>query len=163
MQAYQDFLLNAYFWLFLGFLLRLPSLRSQKNSRSTLPPRACAPFDTLTCGSPLFHRLSTGAMARNALPELLERLARITDARYTFTRSALKISRSASPDRHNQRFRRTRDASTGRRYRCPGPHVLRFLAWMFLNGFLRRWNWTLGGAQVRFVLSPEIIVFIRMS
>ena len=38
----------------------------------------------------------------------------------------------------------------------PGPHVLQFLAWMFLNGFLRRWHSTLGGAKYDLVLSPGI-------
>ena len=77
-----------------------------------------APLDTLTCGSPLFHRLSTGAMARNArLRNCLNASPGITVARYIFTRSALKISRSASPNRHNQRRRRTRDASSGTRFR----------------------------------------------
>jgi glycosyltransferase involved in cell wall biosynthesis len=37
----------------------------------------------------------------------------------------------------------------------PGPHVLQFLAWMFLNGLLRRWHSTLG-AKYDLVLSPGI-------
>jgi glycosyltransferase involved in cell wall biosynthesis len=38
----------------------------------------------------------------------------------------------------------------------PGPHVAEFLAWMFLNGFLRWWHTTLGGASYDLVLSPGI-------
>jgi glycosyltransferase involved in cell wall biosynthesis len=38
----------------------------------------------------------------------------------------------------------------------PGPHVLQFLAWMFLNGFLRWWHSTLGGTKYDLVLSPGI-------
>ncbi len=38
----------------------------------------------------------------------------------------------------------------------PGPHVLQFLAWMCLNGFLRWWHSTLGGAKYDLVLSPGI-------
>jgi glycosyltransferase involved in cell wall biosynthesis len=38
----------------------------------------------------------------------------------------------------------------------PGPHVLQFLAWMFLNGFLRWWHSALGGATYDLVLSPGI-------
>jgi glycosyltransferase involved in cell wall biosynthesis len=38
----------------------------------------------------------------------------------------------------------------------PGPHVAQFLAWMFLNGFLRWWHTTFGGASYDLVLSPGI-------
>ena len=38
----------------------------------------------------------------------------------------------------------------------PGPHVLQFLAWMFLNGFLRWWHTTLCGVSYDLVLSPGI-------
>jgi glycosyltransferase involved in cell wall biosynthesis len=38
----------------------------------------------------------------------------------------------------------------------PGPHVAQFLAWMFLNGFLRWWHRTLGDASHDLVLSPGI-------
>jgi glycosyltransferase involved in cell wall biosynthesis len=38
----------------------------------------------------------------------------------------------------------------------PGPHVAQFLAWMFLNGFLRWWHTTLGGVSCDLVLSPGI-------
>lgn len=37
-----------------------------------------------------------------------------------------------------------------------GPHVLQFLVWMFLNGFLRRWHSTIGGVKYDLVLSPGI-------
>lgn len=38
----------------------------------------------------------------------------------------------------------------------PGPHVAQFLAWMFLNGFLRWWHTRFGGASYDLVLSPGI-------
>src|SRR5277367_4689106 len=38
----------------------------------------------------------------------------------------------------------------------PGPHVLQFLAWMILNGFLRWWHTTFGRASYDLVLSPGI-------
>jgi UDP-glucose:(heptosyl)LPS alpha-1,3-glucosyltransferase len=41
----------------------------------------------------------------------------------------------------------------------PGPHVVRFLAWMFLNGFLRRWHKLFGSASYDLVLSPGINCF----
>ena len=40
--------------------------------------------------------------------------------------------------------------------RIPGPHVAQFLAWMFLNGFLRWWHTTIGGASYDVVFSPGI-------
>jgi glycosyltransferase involved in cell wall biosynthesis len=38
----------------------------------------------------------------------------------------------------------------------PGPHVVQFLAWMFLNGFLRKWHRTFRGASYDLVVSPGI-------
>ena len=38
----------------------------------------------------------------------------------------------------------------------PGPHLAQFLAWMFFNGFLRRWHASLGGRSFDLVLSPGI-------
>src|ERR1700688_4046133 len=38
----------------------------------------------------------------------------------------------------------------------PGPHAVQFLAWMFLNGLLRKWHATFGRASFDFVLSPGI-------
>jgi glycosyltransferase involved in cell wall biosynthesis len=37
-----------------------------------------------------------------------------------------------------------------------GPHVVQFLAWMFLNGFLRWWHTAFGRAPYDLVLSPGI-------
>jgi UDP-glucose:(heptosyl)LPS alpha-1,3-glucosyltransferase len=41
----------------------------------------------------------------------------------------------------------------------PGPHLAQFLAWVFLNGFLRKWHTTFGGASYDLVLSPGINCF----
>lgn len=38
----------------------------------------------------------------------------------------------------------------------PGPHLVQFLAWMFLNAFLRRWHTLFGHASYDLVLSPGI-------
>lgn len=40
--------------------------------------------------------------------------------------------------------------------RIPGPHVVQFLGWMFLNEFLRRWHVFFSGAAYDLVLSPGI-------
>ena len=38
----------------------------------------------------------------------------------------------------------------------PGPHVAQFIGWMFMNGFLRRWDTIFGGSSYDLVLSPGI-------
>lgn len=38
----------------------------------------------------------------------------------------------------------------------PGPHIVQFIAWMFLNGILRRWDTFVGGNSFDLVLSPGI-------
>lgn len=38
----------------------------------------------------------------------------------------------------------------------PGPHVVQFVAWIFLNGFLRKWSVLFGGVSFEPVLSPGI-------
>ena len=38
----------------------------------------------------------------------------------------------------------------------PGPHVVQFVAWIFLNGFLRKWSVLFGGVSFDLVLSPGI-------
>jgi glycosyltransferase involved in cell wall biosynthesis len=38
----------------------------------------------------------------------------------------------------------------------PGPHLTQFLAWLFLNGFLRKWHTTFGGAFYDLILSPGV-------
>jgi UDP-glucose:(heptosyl)LPS alpha-1,3-glucosyltransferase len=40
--------------------------------------------------------------------------------------------------------------------KIPGPHLVQFLAWLFLNGFLRKWHTIFGGASYDLVLSPGI-------
>ncbi|HYL65391.1 MAG TPA: glycosyltransferase family 4 protein [Candidatus Methylomirabilis sp.] len=38
----------------------------------------------------------------------------------------------------------------------PGPHLLQFLAWMFFNGFLRKWHNSFRGMSYDLVLSPGV-------
>jgi UDP-glucose:(heptosyl)LPS alpha-1,3-glucosyltransferase len=38
----------------------------------------------------------------------------------------------------------------------PGPHLVQFLAWMFLNGLLRKWHRVFRGASYDLVVSPGI-------
>lgn len=40
--------------------------------------------------------------------------------------------------------------------RIPGPHILRFIGWMFLNGLLRRWDQLFSRQRYDLVLSPGI-------
>jgi glycosyltransferase involved in cell wall biosynthesis len=41
----------------------------------------------------------------------------------------------------------------------PGPHIVRFLGWMLLNGLLRWWHYSFRGASFDIVLSPGINCF----
>ena len=95
MAAYEDFLLNAYFWLLLGMLFRLPTISpSGQFAIDTPSDPACAPLDSLTCGSLLFLRLSTGAMARSVrLRNCLSGSLASMVARFTCTQSASKTFR----------------------------------------------------------------------
>ena len=69
------------------------AVRGQRSRNPT-----CAPLDTLTCGSRLFRRLSTGAMARSArLRNCSSGSPAITAARYIFMRSASKTFSVSDP------------------------------------------------------------------
>lgn len=92
-----------------------------------------------------------------ALAELLERLAgdygceihlyaqRVEDLRV----SDPKLPKSAHPTESGTIFWHKVPA-------IPGPHAAQFLAWMFLNGFLRWWHTAFRGASYDLVLSPGI-------
>lgn len=43
--------------------------------------------------------------------------------------------------------------------RIPGPHVVQFLSWILMNGFLRWWHRTFGGISYDLVFSPGINCF----
>ncbi|HZV89255.1 MAG TPA: glycosyltransferase family 4 protein [Candidatus Binatus sp.] len=92
-----------------------------------------------------------------ALAELLERLARDYGCEihlYAQRVEDLQVSDPRSP----QSAPSTTSAGVfwHKVPSIPGPHVAQFLAWMFLNGFLRWWHTTFGGASYDLVLSPGI-------
>jgi glycosyltransferase involved in cell wall biosynthesis len=92
-----------------------------------------------------------------ALAELLERLAgdygceihlyaqRVEDLPVSDPKSAV----SARPTESGDIFWHKVPA-------IPGPHVAQFLAWIFLNGFLRWWHTAFRGTSYDLVLSPGI-------
>jgi len=137
-----------------GFL----PLRSQSNSRSTLPPRALRAVGyadlRLAVVSPFVDRRHG---TERALAELLERLARdygceihlyaqrVEDLQVSKPRSKVSVSPTSSGCIFWHKVPSV-----------PGPHVLQFLAWMILNGFLRWWHTTFGRASYDLVLSPGI-------
>jgi glycosyltransferase involved in cell wall biosynthesis len=92
-----------------------------------------------------------------ALAELLERLARDYGCE-------IHLYAQRVEDLHvrNPKLARSVDsAQAGAIYwhkvpGIPGPHVVQFLAWMFLNGFQRWRHSRLGGASYDLVLSPGI-------
>jgi len=89
-----------------------------------------------------------------ALAELVERLAR--DYGCEIHLYAQHVQDLPVADSRSQR-----NAEAGAIYwhkvpSIPGPHVLRFLGWIVLNGFLRRWHAWTGRASCDLVLSPGI-------
>jgi glycosyltransferase involved in cell wall biosynthesis len=89
-----------------------------------------------------------------AVAELLERLARDYGCEihlYAQRVEDLSLSRhEAAPS-----------ASSGAIFwhkvpSIPGPHLAQFLAWVFFNGFLRKWHTSFRGASYDLVLSPGI-------
>src|SRR5271170_3267291 len=83
-----------------------------------------------------------------ALAELLERLARDYGCEihlYAQSVEDLQLSDARSP-------KSAPSTASGAIFwhkvpSIPGPHMVQFLAWMFMNGFLRRWHKLFGGAS----------------
>src|SRR5277367_842837 len=86
-----------------------------------------------------------------ALAELLERLAR--DYGCEIHLYAQRVEDLQISDPHAARSKESGAIFWHKVPSIPGPHVVQFLAWMFLNGFLRWWHSTLGGAKYDLVLS----------
>jgi glycosyltransferase involved in cell wall biosynthesis len=92
-----------------------------------------------------------------ALAELLERLAGDYGCEihlYAQRVEDLQVSDAKSP-----RLAHPTESGTIFWHRVPaipGPHAAQFLAWIFLNGFLRWWHTAFRGASYDLVLSPGI-------
>jgi glycosyltransferase involved in cell wall biosynthesis len=95
-----------------------------------------------------------------AVAELLERLAHDYGCEIHLYAQSVDDLRVSDP--HSARSAESSDSrSPGAIFwhkvpSVPGPHVVRFLAWILLNGFLRRWHTTVRGASYDLVLSPGI-------
>jgi glycosyltransferase involved in cell wall biosynthesis len=92
-----------------------------------------------------------------ALAELLERLARDYGCEIHLYTQRVEDLQVGDP----RSVRAARCSESGaivwhKVPNIPGPHVARFVAWMLLNGFLRWWHTTFGGASYDLVLSPGI-------
>jgi glycosyltransferase involved in cell wall biosynthesis len=89
-----------------------------------------------------------------ALAELLERLAREYGWEiHVYSQSVEDLQLS---DAQSGRSAESGAIFWHRVPSIPGPHVAQFIAWMFLNGFLRRWHTIFGRAPYELVLSPGI-------
>ncbi|MGH9743136.1 MAG: glycosyltransferase family 4 protein [Candidatus Acidiferrum sp.] len=89
-----------------------------------------------------------------ALAELLERLASVYGCEihlYAQRVEDLRLSGRRSPLATGSGGIFWRKVPT-----IPGPHVMQFLAWMLLNGFLRSWDALIGRVSFDLVLSPGI-------
>jgi glycosyltransferase involved in cell wall biosynthesis len=92
-----------------------------------------------------------------ALAELLERLARNYGCEIHLY--AQRVEDLPVRDPQSANSARSTESGAIFWHKVPsirGPHVAQFLAWMFLNGFLRWWHTTLGCASYDLVLSPGI-------
>jgi UDP-glucose:(heptosyl)LPS alpha-1,3-glucosyltransferase len=92
-----------------------------------------------------------------ALAEVLQRLARDYGCEIHLYAQSVEDLQVSTP----QLTRTVASATSGivvwhKVPSIPGPHVVQFLSWMFLNGFLRKWHATFGRAAYDFVLSPGI-------
>ena len=156
MDAYEDFLLNAYFWLLLGLLFRLAypralaAIRDRRSGNRSLRAAGCADL-RLAVVSPFVDRRHG---TERALAELLERLAGEYGCEIHLYAQRVEDLRVSDP-------KSAHSAESGgiiwhKVPSIPGPHVAQFLGWMFLNGFQRRWDRTFGGVSYDLVLSPGI-------
>jgi glycosyltransferase involved in cell wall biosynthesis len=92
-----------------------------------------------------------------ALAELLERLAREYGWEiHVYSQSVEDLQLSDPHDPQSGCSAESGAIFWHRVPSIPGPHVAQFIAWMFLNGFLRRWHTIFGGASYELVLSPGI-------
>jgi glycosyltransferase involved in cell wall biosynthesis len=92
-----------------------------------------------------------------AVAELLERLAEEYSCEVHLYAQRVEDLRVSEP----RSARTARASGSGAIYwhkvpTIPGPHVAEFLAWIFLNGFMRWWHISFGGASYDLVLSPGI-------
>ena len=92
-----------------------------------------------------------------ALAELIERLAK--DYGCEIHLYAQRVEDLQVESSHSGRSATSPDSGAIFWHRVPGirgPHLAQFIAWVFLNGFLRWWHKTFGRASYDLVLSPGI-------
>jgi len=89
-----------------------------------------------------------------AVAELVERLARDYGCEiHLYAQRVEDIALSDSRTEHTKKL----GAIFWRRVPAiPGPHLAQFIAWVCLNGFLRRWHALLGSGSYDLVLTPGI-------
>jgi glycosyltransferase involved in cell wall biosynthesis len=89
-----------------------------------------------------------------ALAELLERLARNYGCEiHLYAQSVEDLQTSEPQSAHSMEFG---FIVWHKVLSVPGPHLVQFLAWMLLNGFLRKWHKASRGASYDLVMSPGI-------
>jgi glycosyltransferase involved in cell wall biosynthesis len=97
-----------------------------------------------------------------ALAELLERLARIYHCEIHLYSQRIEDLALSEPVSSRAQLARESNASeiTWRKVpSIPGPHLLQFPFWLFVNAFLRRWDRTMHRLRFDLVLSPGINCF----
>ncbi len=97
-----------------------------------------------------------------ALAELLERLARKYHCEihlYSQRVADLALSQPTSPSTHVVGATIPGSIVWHKVPAIPGPHLLQFLFWLFLNASYRRWDRTIHGLHCDLVLSPGVNCF----
>ncbi|MGB7232851.1 MAG: glycosyltransferase family 4 protein [Candidatus Acidiferrum sp.] len=89
-----------------------------------------------------------------AIAELLERLAKTYGCEIHLY--SQRVEDIALTDSQSKRAENSGAIIWRRVPSVPGPHIMRFIVWMLLNGFLRRWDALFGGNSFDVVLSPGI-------
>ena len=129
------------------------SKRVKAPSKSNRRTAGCADL-RLAVVSPFVDRRHG---TERAVAELLERLALVYGCEVHLYAQRVEELRVSEP----RSARTARRSGSGAVYwhkvpTIPGPHVAQFLAWIFLNGILRWWHTSFGGASYDLVLSPGI-------
>ena len=155
LQAYEDFVLNAYAWVLLGILFRLPTLVLSAQFAAGAPAEQPAQrWIRLVANRGSLPFVDRRHGTERALSELLERLAQKYGCEvhlYSERVEDLQVSEFSG-------------AGNGRDgaifwHRVPtirGPHLLRFISWVVLNTVMRRSHRVFQRISCDLVMSPGI-------
>ena len=140
---YQNFVINAYFWLLVGVLFRLPDLVKENAERTARWPPA--PASRLKPASRWFHPSWTSNTGRSGV--WWSRWSGWhANMRFTSTATGWRILTSAG-------------SSGTVSPRCPGPHLFAYCWWFLANHLWRWWDRRFRGLRFDLTYTPGINCF----